>query len=85
MSSVFNKLPIELRLKIWTPLVTEIFDGKMPSIIKALRTEDKLYREVLGIFYSTNTYSLHARNRLGFPDMSIPLIQTITKVKIVIE
>lgn len=85
MGSVFNRLPVEIRLKIWDPLVRGEFNGTTPSIIKALRQETNLYQEILELFYATNVYSLNSNNGLGFLDMSSNAILSITKVKIVIE
>lgn len=69
MSTILRKLPVELRIMIWKPLLTDAFTGQMPNIIKALRPDEEIYHEVIAIFCKSNSYVLHAENDWGFADM----------------
>lgn len=84
MPSALNKIPVELRLEIWYPLVAGTFasKGKIPAIIKALRAEPTLYHEALEVFYKHNAYVLHWKNDWSFLDMGQTAILRITKLEI---
>jgi hypothetical protein len=65
-ASPIEKLPVELRLKIFEPLC--IFDGKMPALIIALRPLKKPYHEALQLFYKNSNFTLHGRNKFCLKD-----------------
>ncbi|KAH9215429.1 hypothetical protein DL95DRAFT_408606 [Leptodontidium sp. 2 PMI_412] len=84
--SNFDKLPAELREMIFSRALSDEWTGKIPALIKAVRTEDLIYDDCIAAWYKQNhTYVLHAKNNWSFLDMKPEAIATITKVKIMID
>jgi hypothetical protein len=81
--NILKALPKELRGQVFDLLIDEQWSGKIPDIIKALRTPDtlQLYCEVLYIFHSRNfSYELNERNDWGCKNMPKTLVSTIGRV-----
>lgn len=83
MSCTLNKIPPEIRDQIFNLTLDEEWTGQMPTLIKALRTDPKIYNEAIAIFYRMKyTYVLSSRNSWGLGSMSEAVLKTIKKVKI---
>ncbi|CZR51027.1 uncharacterized protein PAC_00902 [Phialocephala subalpina] len=82
--SIATLLPAEIRLQIWNCLCFD-WDGKMPNVIKALRSKENMYHEALSVFYRANTYIFHSFNNWSFGDMTPRAVRTITRAEIHIE
>lgn len=81
-----HDLPPEIRTSIWEHSVDGEWDGRSPSIIRALRCDKKLYREAIEVFYkSDNTFHLNQRNGWSFCQMSQAALESIRKIKIEIK
>jgi hypothetical protein len=79
-----HKLPPELREEIFKPLLVN-WNGKTPSLIKALRPDKTLYSEALEIFYKHSRFIFHRENDWSFGDMTKEAVPSIGRVKIVVE
>jgi hypothetical protein len=75
--------PAEIREMVYG--LACVFDGKMPSLIKALRPDKVLYQEAIYWFYKNSTYKLGCASGWGFADMSGEMIGTIQKLQINLE
>lgn len=64
-------------------LFAEEWNGRIPSIIKALRPDDELYREALYLFTALQKYVLNKSNSWGYGDLNNDAILNIWKMKIV--
>jgi hypothetical protein len=77
--------PKEIRLQIFEHAIGDEWQGQMPTIIKALRSDKdgELYNEALVAFRKKNySYIFSIRNDFGFKDMPMSLIASIGKITI---
>jgi hypothetical protein len=81
--STLHNLPPEVRELIFRPLCV-CWNGKIPPLIKALRSDKRLYGEALDIFFKNNTFVFHAGNGWSFGDMTSEAVLSIQKVKIIV-
>jgi hypothetical protein len=84
MPNKFRKLPPEIREKIFEPLCKD-WNGTMPAIIKALRSDKELYHEAMAIFYKEKEYVLHDKNDWTFLDMFKTAILSIKRIRIIVQ
>jgi hypothetical protein len=59
-------LPAELRDEIFNLLFSEPWSGKVLGIIKALRPDQKFYKEALTFFSKLQAFELHRGNKWSF-------------------
>ena len=74
--------PPEIRNRIYDAACD--FEGKMPDLIKALRQDQNLYKEVMHVFLASNAYTLHKKNSWTFGDMSKGALDCIQRLDITI-
>jgi hypothetical protein len=80
----FHRLPPEIRDQVFRPFCSK-WNGRIPNLIKALRPDEKLYHEILDIFYKNNIFVLHRGNGWTFGDMMKKAVLTFTNMKIIVE
>jgi len=88
MACQLKRLATETRLQIFgylPSLVSEPWNGKMPAIIKALRSDRELQQEAMSVFAKHQVYVLYVGNSWSFQDMLSSAILTIKNVRVVIE
>ncbi|KAJ5032407.1 uncharacterized protein L3040_009012 [Drepanopeziza brunnea f. sp. 'multigermtubi'] len=86
MKSTLYKLPTELREMVFKYSLAPEWDGKMPGLIKALRSDKDLYAECIHAWRKhKHTYILSEKNNWSFLDMPKKVIATITKVRIMVD
>jgi hypothetical protein len=81
-SAGLRAFPPEIRDMIYDFSNVLSWDGKTPALIVALRGDQGLYREVLELFYRSNTFTLHRANEWKTGDMSIAALKTIRALRV---
>jgi hypothetical protein len=76
----FNRIPLEIRAMVFSEVIE--WKGKTPALIAALRGDPILYREALGVFRKTCTFTLHWDNEVTRKKMSQAAFQSIEKIRI---
>src|SRR4051812_38923140 len=61
-----RSLPAEVREMIFKPSLVEAWEGKIPELIAACRTDNILYKEVLSIFAKNQVFELKEGNNWCF-------------------
>lgn len=71
---------------VFEPVLALGWDGQMPALVRALRSEKHLHAECMRIWLKQkHTYILSKENNWSFLHMSKEMIATITKLKIMVE
>lgn len=74
--------PREIRDMIYDFSNVLSWNGETPALIVALRGDQELYREVLELFYRSNTFTLHRGNEWKTRDMSNAALRSIRALKV---
>ena len=82
--NLLHRLPPDLRLVIFQQVCAG-WVGKVPNIIKAFRNDWTLYHEALEEFYKNNTFVFHRGNEWSFGDMKSRAVESIRRVRIIVE